>query len=128
MKVGFCWGRGDYIWYIFFYVWLSCYSEKDELEKYQYDWICFVPTKHGYSKMDFKNSLQSRYLFELIVIINWGRLDISVENVVWNCSWSLYFSEVVEIFFVQILMEGTWFEITENGSLIGTGHFRFLTS
>lgn len=48
----------------FFYVWLSCYSEKDELEKYQYDWICFVPTKHGYSKMDFKNlsakiSLQS---------------------------------------------------------------------
>lgn len=67
-------------------------------------------------------------LFELVVIINWGRLDISVENVMWNCSWSLYFSEVVEIFFVQIFMEGTWFEIIENGSLIGTGHFRFLTS
>lgn len=40
------------------------------------------------------------FLFELVVIINWGRLDISVENVMWNCLWSLYFSEVVEIFIV----------------------------
>lgn len=73
----------------------------------------FVPTNHGYSKvLDFEiwalrylcrvDTSVHRYLFVAVGCLNdWGRLDISVENVMWNCSWSLYFSEVVEVFFVQ---------------------------
>lgn len=44
-----------------------------------------------------------------------------MENVTWNCLWSLYFSEVVEVFFVQIFMRAPDLKLLKMEVLFGLG-------